>query len=67
MQTVYPVDGGSVKVSRAFVCERSVDEAVEEIVYEAVEQGRDLTHQEQFDIMSVQNVCSPATGKENRI
>lgn len=66
MQIIYPVSGGSIKLSRVFVGSRSVDEAVEDAVLEAAEKDRDLTVPGKSAIMSEQNVCPSASGKEGR-
>ena len=67
MQNIYQVPGGSIKVSRVFLGQCEMSEAFEDAVFGSMERGADLTASHASGIMSVQNVCSPAERKENRL
>lgn len=54
-------------VSRVFLEQCDVGKALEDAVFDLAEKETDLTMRLPSGIITVQNVCSPAETKENRI
>lgn len=54
-------------MSRVFLGQCEMSEAFEDAVFTSMERGSNLTARHASGIMSVQNVCSPAERKENRL